>query len=87
MAQDLSKTSKLNNKTHREIAKDKFTILEINKNTKQIGYKLSLENIIENIKNALAKVTIAEDLPVYKAINGNLLDEKEFNIFDMNAEA
>lgn len=86
ITQDLSKVSKISDKEHREIAKDKFVILDIGKTTKQIGYKLSLENIIENIKTALTKVTIPEDLPVYKAMQENLLDEKEINIFDINPE-
>lgn len=86
MAHDMSKVSKINNKTHREIAKDKFSILDISKTTKQIGYKLALENVIENVKNGLEKVNITEDLPVYKAISDKLLDEKEINIFDINPE-
>ena len=40
ITQDLSKISQIKNQRHREIAKDKFSILDINKNTKQIGYKL-----------------------------------------------
>lgn len=87
IAQDLSKVSKINNKKHREIAKDKFVILDINKNTKQIGYKLALEKVIENVKTALEKVAISEDLPVYKAMHDKLLDEKEINVFDINPEA
>lgn len=87
IAQDLSKISKINNKKHREIAKDKFVILDINKNTKQIGYKLALEKVIENVKTALEKVAISEDLPVYKAMHDKLLDEKEINVFDINPEA
>lgn len=87
IAQDMSKISKINNKKHREIAKDKFNILDINKNTKQIGYKLALEKVIENIKTALTKVVISEDLPVYKAIQDRLLDEKEINVFNINPEA
>lgn len=87
IAQDLSKISKINNKKHREIAKDKFNILDINKNTKQIGYKLALEKVIENVKTALTKVVTSEDLPVYKAMQDKLLDEKEINVFDMNPEA
>ncbi len=86
MAHDMSKVSKINNKTHREIAKDKFSILDITKTTKQIGYKLSLENVIENIKGALEKVNITEDIPVYKAMADKLLDEKEINIFNINPE-
>ena len=53
---DRTKVSKIKNKKHREIAKDKYSILEINKNTKQIGYKLALEKIVGNIKNALEKL-------------------------------
>ena len=86
ITQDMSKISEISNKKHREIAKDKFVILDIGKTTKQIGYKLALENVIENIKTALTKVTISEDLPVYKAMQENLLDEKEINIFDINPE-
>lgn len=87
MVQDLSKVSKINDKKHREIAKDKFAILDITKNTKQIGYKLSLEKIIDNVKKALKKVTISEDLPVYKVLQDKLLDDKEINVFDINPEA
>ena len=39
---------KINNKRHRELAKDKFKILEIDKNTKTIGYKLTLQMIMQN---------------------------------------
>ncbi len=86
IAQDMSKVSKINNKKHREIAKDKYSILDIGKNTNQIGYKLSLEKVIENIKTALGKITICEDLPVYMAKLDNLIDEKEINVFNMNPE-
>ncbi len=86
IAQDMSKISKINNKRHREIAKDKFTILDISKTTKQIGYKLALENVIESVKSALKKVQITEDIPVYKAMQDKLLDEKEMNIFNINPE-
>ncbi len=86
MAHDMAKVSKINNKTHREIAKDKFSILDISKTTKQIGYKLALENVIENVKSALEKVNITEDLPVYKAMADKLLDEKEINVFNINPE-
>lgn len=86
MVQDLSKVSTINNKKHRELAKDKFAILDINKSTKQLGYKLALEKVIENVKTALKKVVISEDLPVYKAMQDKILDEKEINIFDINPE-
>ena len=86
MAQDRTKVSKINNKKHRELPKDKYSILEINKNTKQLGYKLSLEKVIENVKTALEKVVLVEDLPIYKAIYDDKLEPQNINLFDINEE-
>ncbi len=86
MSQEATKVSKLANKNHREIEKDKFNILEINKNTKQIGYKLALETVVDNIKKALDKVVIIEDLPLYKLLDNEKLDAKNFNIFNIDPE-
>ena len=86
MAQDRTKVSKINNKKHRELPKDKYSILEINKNTKQLGYKLSLEKVIENVRTALEKVVLVEDLPVYKAIYDDKLEPQNINLFDINEE-
>lgn len=86
ITRDITKVSKISNKKHRELPKDKFNILEISKNTKQIGYKLALEKVIENIKKALNKVVITEELPVYIAINEGKLNEKNINVFNINPE-
>ena len=86
MLQDTTKVSKIKNKKHRELSKDKFNILEISKNTKQIGYKLSLENVINNVKEALTKVVVPEDISVYKAIPDDKIDDRQINIFDINPE-
>lgn len=84
--QDNTKVSKIKNKKHREMPKDKYNILEISKTTKQIGFKISLENVINNVKEAINKVVVPEDIPVYKAIIGDKLDEKQINIFNINPE-
>ena len=63
-----------------------YNILEISKTTKQIGFKISLENVINNVKEAINKVVVPEDIPVYKAIIGDKLDEKQINIFNINPE-
>ena len=86
ISQDATKISKIANKNHREIAKDKLNILEINKNTKQIGYKLALETVVDNIKKALDKVVIIDDLPVYKILDNEKLDPKNINVFNINPE-
>ena len=68
IADDSTKIKKIKDKKHRELPKDKFKILDINKNTKQIGFKLILEQIIDNIKNSLEKSKVEEDMAIYKAI-------------------
>lgn len=83
-SEDSTKVSKIKNKKHREIAKDKFQILEISKNTKQIGYKLVLEQIINNIKSSLEKVQIEEELPIYKIISEDEFNSNNFNVFNIN---
>ena len=84
--EDSTKVRKINNKKHRELPKDKFNILEVNKNTKQIGFKLILQSIVQKVTKALEKGVIPESLPVYKAINENLLNNKEINVFNINPE-
>ena len=86
MLQDNTKVSKIKNKKHREMPKDKYNILEISKTTKQIGFKMALENVINNVKEAINKVVVPEDVPVYKAIIGDKLDEKQVNIFNITPE-
>ena len=87
IVEDSTKIKKIKNKKHRELPKDKFKILDINKNTKQIGYKLVLEQIINNIKNALEKVNIDEDLPIYKGIVDDEINKNNINIFNINPES
>ena len=86
MAQDSTKISTIANKKHRELPKDKFNILDISKNTKPIGYKMTLEQIVGNIKNALEKVVVSEDLPVYLASTEEMLSVNDFNVFNINPE-
>ena len=84
--EDFTKVKKINNKRHRELPKDKFSILEVGKNTRIAGYKLTLQIIIMNILKALEKVVIPEDIPVYKATDDKMLNNKEINIFNINPE-
>ena len=81
-----TKIKKINNKKHRELPRDKYNILDVNKNTKQIGYKLTLQSIIKNITSALEKGVIPENLPVYKAVLDDKLNNKEINVFNINPE-
>ena len=81
---DSTKVSKINNKKHRELPKDKFKILDVSKNTKQIGYKLVLEQVISKIKSSLEKIQIEEDLPIYKVIEEDKINNNNINVFNIN---
>lgn len=84
--EDNTKIRKIANKNHRELPKDKFKILDVNKNSKQIGYKLVLTSVIDNIKTALEKIEIPEDIPIYKAVDKGKLNALDINLFNINPE-
>ena len=74
------------NKKHREVPKDKFSILDINNETKQLGYKLMLESINDNIEDALEKIQISNDISIYKATEDTPLDAKNLNLFNIDPQ-
>ena len=86
ISQDSTKVLKIKNKKHRELPKDKFNILEINKKTNHLTYKLTLENMVEDIQKAIEKVVVPQELPVYKAIPAEELDDSKINVFNINPE-
>ena len=76
-----------------DVAKNKSMIMLMNSDgeilidTKEIKHNLEeFEKVIENIKIAMNKVTLLESIPVYKARQEELLDEREFNVFNINPE-
>ena len=81
---DATKVSRIKNNKHRELAKDKFKILEISKTTKQIGFKLTLEQVLNKIKTALEASQFEEELPIYKLINEKEINKNNINLFNLN---
>ena len=81
---DATKVSRIKNNKHRELAKDKFKILEISKTTKQIGFKLTLEQVLNKIKTALEASQFEEELPIYKLINEKEINKNNINLFNFN---
>lgn len=81
---DSTKIGKIKNNKHRELPKDKFKILEVSKNTKQIGYKLTLEQVLNKLKSALEEVRFDEELPIYKLIYEKEINKNNINLFNIN---
>ena len=84
MAYD-NKLKILANKKHREVEREIFRILDINKNTTIEEYTNYIKEIVKNLESAFEKIKMPVDLAVYKA------DEKEmenikFDIFNIKAE-
>ena len=78
MKQTGNKERTIGNKTHREAPRDKFAILEIEKGSKGVELKKHLEEVIKNLKTAMKKNALKEDMYVYKATSSNM----EFNTFE-----
>ncbi len=85
MSTDNRKLKTIGNQKHRELPRDKFEILEINKSTKQLGYKLTLERINEKIGTAIEKVHLEEDITIYIA-SDTKINKNEINIGNLNPE-
>ena len=80
-----NKERTIGNRTHREQPRDRIEILEIQKGTRGIELKRHLENVLKDIKNALEKNELKEDMYVYKTSPEKL----EFNTIEnvsLNAE-
>lgn len=74
------------NKSHREVPKNEFSIMDINSNTNQLGYKMTLQKIVANLDKAIDKITIEEDMAIYKAIEEENLVSSDINLFNLNPQ-
>ena len=68
----------IGSKTHREQPRDRLEILEIRKETRGLELKKNLEKVLENIKKAIKKNVLPEDMYVYKVTSEKL----EFNTIE-----
>ena len=85
LSEDHTKIKYLNGKKHRETERNKFKILDLNKNTKPEEYIQTLKKCIEEIQKALETNTASVSMPIYK-VTEQKLEEKNFEIFNINIE-
>lgn len=82
---DNTKIKILGSKKHRETAKDRLKILEINNDTTIEEYKEKLTKILDTIKQCIEDVKEAISIPLY--IEEEKIDELNgLKVFDMNLE-
>ncbi len=80
-----NKERTLGNKVHREQPRDKFEILEIQKGIKGVELKKKLTMILEDIKSAIQKNTLEEDMYVYK-VSSEKLNLNNIEVVSLDAE-
>ena len=83
LSNDKTKERVIKNKTHRETPRNIYNILNIKREMKGLELKNTIVNIIKDIKKALKKNILPEDLYVYKA-TPNKLDPEELQVFSLN---
>ncbi len=79
------KERKIGNKTHRENPRNKYQILGIKKEMKVLELKKALTDVDKELKKALTKNSLNEDLYVY-FISENKIDFKGLMIVSLNEE-
>ena len=83
--EDKTKINILANKRHREVAKDKYKILEISKETKLEDYKEKIEEKYKELQDAIKKVESIMDMNVYIA-SEEKISNNELKVFHINPE-
>lgn len=76
ITQDKTKISVLGNTKHRELEKNKFKILEINKNTKKDEYISTLENINDQLQKVTQKAKFGTNLNAFYASTESIKEQK-----------
>lgn len=76
----------LSNKKHREIKKEKLSILKIQELKNEIEYIKFLEKSIKDIEKSFEKIKTSIEIPIYKLTNKDSQEDKEFEIFTLNPE-
>ena len=86
LSNDKTKLRSIKNKTHRETPRNKYQILNIQKEMKGLDLKKEIVSVVKHIKKAIKKNSLDEDIFVYKATPFKL-DVNELQTFSLNEES
>ena len=84
VVEDKTKIKVLNNKKHREIEKDAYKVLNIHTDTTLEEYKDILKHYLLLLEEAYPKIVTPYDLAIYQASYQEPLEEKKYQIFQLN---
>lgn len=78
------KIQKLSNKKHREIKKDKFSIVKLSEIKDEKDYLKIIEKVIRDIENSLEKVKTSIEISIYKLSKEKNISNNDLDIFNLN---
>ena len=87
MKEDSTTVRYLNNKSHREMEKDKYSILNVNKKIDVFDFTEKLQLIVSSLKESMQKITLDYNMPIYyvEPANGKI-NKTDYVVCDINAE-
>lgn len=82
-----NKVKYIGSRSHREIEKNKFKIMNINKKIDIFDFTEKMHGILNYLDGAIPKITSIYDMNLYKLVPINkTIDENNFEIFNINVE-
>lgn len=85
VVEDKTKIKVLNNQKHREIAKDKFKVLDLHLDTTKEEYEENIKHYETLLEEAYGKMVAPYDMPIYQ-ISQKTIENETWAIFDMNVK-
>ena len=87
LSEDTRKITKLANKSHREMPKNKYSILRVSKSLKTVEYKAALEDTINTLKKVIGKNELDQEVAAYRWLpEEENIDTNEFNVLNLDVD-
>ena len=84
MSEDKTKIRVLAGRKHREIQKNKYRVIDVNKNTTIERFIEKLKKIVDDLEKALNSISAPVNMSLYKLKDG--LNESKFEVYHINPE-
>ena len=87
ISENNKKVKYIGNRSHREMEKNKFKIMNINKKIDIFDFTEKMQSIVNFLEGAMPKITCFYDMPLYKLVPiSKNIEQDEFDLYNMNIE-
>lgn len=82
-----NKVKYIGSRSHREVEKNKFKIMNINKKIDVFDFTEKMQSIVNYLEGAMPKITSKYDMPLYKLEPiSRIIQEDDFTLYNMDVE-